>query len=31
MFHNIIVKISEKNERAELVEKLPPSNLPYSA
>ena len=29
MFHNNIVKISEKIERAELVENLPPSYLPY--
>ena len=29
MFHNNIVKISEKNEQAELVENLPPSFLPY--
>ena len=29
MFHNNIVKISEKNEQAELVENLPPSYLPY--
>ena len=29
MFHNYIVKISEKNEQSELVENLPPSYLPY--
>ena len=29
MFHNNMVKISEKNEQAELVENLPRSNLPY--
>ena len=29
MFHNNIVKISEKNEQAELVENLPPKYLPY--
>ena len=29
MFHNNIVKISEKNEQAELVENVPPSSLPY--
>ena len=29
MFHNIIVKISEKTESAELIENLPPSYLPY--
>ena len=29
MFHNNIVKISEKNEQEELVENLPPSYLPY--
>ena len=30
MIHNNIVKISEKNEQAELVEKLPPSYIPYN-
>ena len=29
MFHNNIVKISEKIQQAELVENLPPSYLPY--
>ena len=29
MFHNNIVKISEKNEQAELVENLPQSYLLY--
>ena len=29
MFHNNIVKNSEKNEQAELVENLPQSYLPY--
>ena len=29
MFHKNIVKISEKNEQAELVENLHPSYLPY--
>ena len=29
MFHNNIVKISEKIEQAELAENLPPSYLPY--
>ena len=29
MFHNNIVKISEKNEQADLVENLPPNYLPY--
>ena len=29
MFHDNIVKISEKNEQGELVENLPPSYLPY--
>ena len=29
MFHNIIVKISEKNEQEELVENLPPNYLSY--
>ena len=29
MFHNNIVKISEKIEQAELVENLPSSYLPY--
>ena len=29
MFHNNIVKISEKIELAELDENLPPSYLPY--
>ena len=29
MFHNNIMKISEKNEQAELVENLSPSYLPY--
>ena len=29
IFHNNIVKISEKTEQAELVENLPPSYLPY--
>ena len=29
MFHDNIVKISEKTEQVELVENLPPSYLPY--
>ena len=29
MFHNNIVKISEKTEQVKLVENLPPSYLPY--
>ena len=29
MFHNNIVKISEKNEQVELVENLAPNYLPY--
>ena len=29
MFHNNIVKISEKIEQVKLVENLPPSYLPY--